>query len=117
MQRAQIVKLWIGDDGAPREAVFDVAGDAENGATVDTKTCEVSGPGADSLCAVWSDPELDPSRPALYYARIVENPTCRWSTHLCNSLPKEKRDALCGSLSVPKTVQERAWTSPIWYTP
>ncbi len=118
LQRAQIVKLWLGEDGAPREAVFDVAGDAQNGATVDTTTCETKGPGADSLCAVWSDPELDPTKPALYYARIVENPTCRWSTHLCNSLPAEKRDALhCGSLGVPKTVQERAWTSPIWYTP
>lgn len=118
LQRAQIVKLWTGDDGLPREAVIDVAGDADNGAAVDTATCQVSGPGADSLCAVWTDPDFDPARPALYYARVLENPTCRWSTHLCNSLPAEKRAALgCDALGVPATVQERAWTSPVWYTP
>ena len=118
LQRAQIVKLWLGPDGAPREQVVDVAGDADNGAVVDTATCQTSGPGATSLCAVWSDPDFDPESPAVYYARVVENPSCRWSTHLCNRLSPEKRAALkCGSLPVSKTVQERAWTSPVWYTP
>ena len=118
LQRAQIVKMWLGPDGAPHEAVFDVAGDANNGATVDTATCEPSGAGATSLCAVWRDPDFDPQSPATYYARVVENPTCRWSTHLCRSLSPEKRAELgCSSLPVPATVQERAWTSPVWYTP
>lgn len=118
LQRAQVVKLWIDEAGTPHEAVFDVAGDAKNGAAVDTATCETKGPGADALCAVWTDPTFDPDRPALYYARVVENPTCRWSTHLCNSLSPEKQAALgCGSLGAPATVQERAWTSPVWYTP
>ena len=118
LQRAQIVKLWIGPDGEPREDVIDIAGDAENGATVDADTCAPKGPGAESLCAVWRDPAFDPARPALYYARVIENPTCRWSTHLCNTLPAEKRAALhCDALPVPKTIQERAWTSPVWYTP
>ncbi len=118
LQRVQVIKLWLGPDGAPHEAVIDVAGDADNGATVDTSTCTPSGPGADALCAVWSDPDFDPAVPALYYARIVENPTCRWSTHLCNTLSKEKRAALgCDSLGVPGTIQERAWTSPVFYTP
>ena len=67
---------------------------------------------------MWSDPDFDPALPAIYYGRVVENPTCRWSTRLCNSLSPEKRAELgCESLGVPKTVQERAWTSPLWYTP
>lgn len=118
LQRAQIVKLWVDAAGTPHEAVIDVAGDAGNGASVDLATCEPQGPGADSLCAVWADPDFDPARPALYYARVLENPSCRWSTHLCNSLPADQREALgCGSLPVPATIQERAWTSPVWYTP
>ena len=118
LQRAQIIKLWLGPDGEPHEAVIDVAGDADNGATVDTATCTPAGPGKDSLCAVWRDPDFDPAAPALYYARVVENPTCRWSTHLCNTLSNDKRAALgCDSLGVPRTIQERAWTSPVWYTP
>lgn len=118
LQRAQIVKLWVTDDGTPHEAVFDIAGDAQNGATVDLDTCEPQGPGEDTLCAVWTDPQFDPKRPALYYARVIENPTCRWSTHVCRSLPSEEREALgCDNLGVPKVIQERAWTSPIWYTP
>ncbi|MEZ4299321.1 MAG: DUF3604 domain-containing protein [Polyangiaceae bacterium] len=118
LQRAQVVKLWLDDAGEPHEAVFDVAGDPDNGATVDTATCETKGQGFDALCAVWTDPDFDPGRPAVYYARIVENPTCRWSTHLCNRLTPEKRAALnCDALGVPDTVQERAWTSPVWYTP
>jgi hypothetical protein len=118
LQRAQVVKLWLAEDGTPHEAVFDVAGDPNNGATVDTATCQSLGSGADALCAVWTDPDFDPARPALYYGRIVENPSCRWSTQVCNTLTPEKRAELgCDSLSVPATVQERAWTSPVWYTP
>lgn len=118
LQRAQIVKIWLDDAGQPHEKVIDVAGDPNNGATVDLTTCEPQGTGFDSLCTVWHDPEFDASVPSLYYARIVENPTCRWSTHLCNRLtPKERADYKCDNLGVPSTVQERAWTSPIWYTP
>lgn len=118
LQRAQIVKLWLAADGSPQEAVFDVAGEADSGAGVDTATCETLGPGADSLCAVWTDPDFERTQAAIYYARVVENPTCRWSTHVCNGLSPEKRVELgCDSLGVPATVQERAWTSPVWYTP
>src|SRR5262250_3346986 len=60
LQRAQIVKGWVDAAGQTHEKVFDVAGDANNGATVDTATCTASGPGADSLCAVWTDPEFNP---------------------------------------------------------
>lgn len=117
LQRAQIIKLWIDAAGTPHEAVYDVAG-APQGGGVDPSTCEPQGPGADSLCAVWTDPDFDPARPATYYGRVLENPTCRWSTHLCNSLSPEKRAELaCDALPVPSTLQERAWTSPVWYEP
>lgn len=125
LQRLQIVKGWIDDSGQSREKVFEVAGDPASTATVDTATCQTSGPGAESLCAVWEDPEFDPSQRAFYYARLLENPSCRWSTYLCNSLhldcsvpasvPAEYAE--CCNPAVAKTIQERAWSSPIWYRP
>ena len=59
LQRVQIVKGWIDADGAAARAVFDVAGDADNGADVDPATCDPRGAGSDALCAVWKDPEFD----------------------------------------------------------
>lgn len=118
LQRLQIVKLWVSTDGAPHEKVFDVAGDPDSGASVDVATCEPIGKGADALCAVWTDPEFDPAHRIAYYARAIENPTCRWSTRVCNALPADQQAALeCNDLGVPKTIQERAWSSPVWYTP
>ena len=114
LQRIQIVKGWVGEDGDFHQAVHDVAGDADNGASVDLATCEPSGPGAPALCGVWQDPDFDPDRPAVYYARVVENPSCRWSTRLCNSLPEAERPDGCTGDALPHTIQERAWTSPIW---
>jgi hypothetical protein len=124
LQRVQIVKVWT-HDGSAQQKVFDVAGDAQNGATVDTATCKTSGPGAASLCAVWRDPEFDPGAHAAYYARVVENPTCRWSTYVCNRAgvrcddPASVRPEFtaCCDQRYPRSIQERAWTSPIWYTP
>ncbi|MCB9639632.1 MAG: DUF3604 domain-containing protein [Myxococcales bacterium] len=117
LQRVQIIKGWVGADGRPYEKVFEVAGDPNNGATVDLQTCKASGAGADTLCAVWSDPEFDPKLHAFYYARAVENPTCRWSTRECIALPAEQRPASCQASHVQKSIQERAWTSPIWFRP
>ncbi len=124
LQRVQIVKGWVDAAGVSHEQVFDVAGGA-TGATVDTQTCTASGPGFDSLCAVWTDPEFDATERAFYYARLLENPTCRWSTYHCNaqgidcsvpgSVPAEWSE--CCNPAVPKTIQERAWSSPIWYRP
>jgi hypothetical protein len=67
--------------------------------------------GAAELVGSWTDPEFDPKRPALYYVRVLEIPTPRWTTYdaVRNGLPLLK--------DVPATIQERAWTSPIWYTP
>jgi hypothetical protein len=118
LQRLQVVKLWIDASGAPREQVVDIGGDPKNGATVDPATCAPAGPGADSLCAVWTDPAFDPARPAVYYARVIENPTCRFTTVICNSLAPEERMKLhCDDGTFPKTIQERAWSSPVWYGP
>jgi hypothetical protein len=123
LQRIQIVKGWVDGGGAAQEKVFDIAGDASNGASVDTSTCSTSGPSFDSLCTVWKDPEFDRSQRAFYYARIVENPVCRWSTRVCNangidcSGPVPPGFGQCCNPAVPKTIQERAWTSPVWYRP
>jgi hypothetical protein len=123
LQRIQIVKGWVDASGTAQEQVFEVAGDPMNGATVDTATCATSGPGSDSLCAVWTDPQFDREERAFYYARVIENPVCRWSTRLCNAqgvdcsgVPPAGLEECCNP-DVPKTIQERAWTSPVWYRP
>ncbi len=124
LQRIQIIKGWV-ENGEKLEAVIEVAGDPNNGASVDVNTCQTSGSGFDSLCSVWKDPDFDPGQHAFYYARVVENPTCRWATQQCiaadincddpESVPEEF--ANCCNADYPKTIQERAWTSPIWYQP
>jgi hypothetical protein len=114
LQRVQIIKGWL-DAAGSHIQVHDVAGDANNGARVDTDTCVPSGPGASDLCAVWTDAAFDPAQHAFYYARVLENPSCRWNAYLCNSLPEAERPARCKD--APRTIQERAWTSPIWYEP
>lgn len=117
LQRVQIVKGWSGEDGVFHQQVIDVAGNKDNGASVDTATCEVSGPGEQQLCAVWSDPEFDPARRAVYYARVLENPSCRFSQRICNAAAPGELPMGCSDPNLPKTIQDRAWTSPIWYTP
>ena len=81
----------------------------ENGATVDLATCTPSGDGAADLRAVWRDPAFKASENAAYYVRVLENPTCRWSTWEAN------RNGTPPRPDVPATIQERAYTSPIWY--
>ncbi|MEE2673404.1 MAG: DUF3604 domain-containing protein [Myxococcota bacterium] len=116
LQRIQIVKGWVSEEGLFHQEVHDVAGNADNGAGVDLATCTPTGVGAASLCASWADPGFDPDIDAVYYARIVENPSCRWSTRLCLSLPEGQRPDGCTSDRLPRLIQERAWTSPIWYS-
>jgi hypothetical protein len=117
LQRIQIIKGWVGEEGSFHQAVYDVAGSSTNGARVDPRTCEPVGPGADTLCAVWRDPDFDPTRRSFYYARVVENPTCRWNAWQCLELEGDERPASCDDPDVPRVIQERAWTSPIWYEP
>jgi hypothetical protein len=123
LQRLQVVKGWVDEGGQTREVVYDVAGDPNNGATVDLDTCVPSGAGFDTLCTVWKDPKFKAEERAFYYVRVLENPVCRWTTRLCNEqgidcdgvVPPEFSD--CCSGFVDKTIQERAWTSPIFYHP
>jgi hypothetical protein len=124
MQRVQVVKAWVDAAGASQEKVFDVACSdggaidpatqrcADNGATVDTSTCAVDESRGDAeLRAVWRDPEFDPAAHALYYVRALENPTCRWSTWDALRAGIEPNPAL------EPVIQERAYTSPIWFVP
>ena len=117
------MKGWLEGDET-RERVFDVAGGASR-ASVDLTTCEPEGKGAAQLCSVWRDRDFDPEQNAFYYARVVEDPTCRWSQHLCVDAGVDCADpstvtpgyeACCSPTHVP-VIQERAWTSPIWFTP
>ena len=84
----------------------------DNGARVNINDCSISNDvGASELKTIWTDPDFDPSIKAFYYVRVLENPTCRWSTW----------DAVKAGVSprpdLHKTIQERAWSSPIWYIP
>jgi len=125
LQRIQVVKGWLGADGTPRERVLDVAGSAANGASVDLSTCVASGPGHADLCTVWVDKDFDAAQPAFYYSRVVENPTCRWSQRLCVAAGVDcaRPDTIgegfegCCAPEHRPVVQERAWSSPIWYRP
>lgn len=121
LQRLQVVKGWLEDD-ALQVQVFDVAGDADNGAGVDLATCEPEGSGSTELCTVWTDPAFDADEVAFYYVRAVENPTCRWTTRQCVaagiSCPTDDPDwGSCCDDRAAQTVQERAWSSPVWYLP
>ena len=125
LQRVQIVKGWVDGEGHSKERVFEVAGDADNGAAVDLATCEPRGTGFKQLCTVWRDPDFAFEQHAYYYARVVENPSCRWSQYICNARGVDCRqpetigkglEPCCAAQHRP-VIQERAWTSPIWYRP
>ena len=123
LQRIQMIKGWY-DGEELRERVLDVAG-GDNDASVDLETCETSGSGHAQLCAVWQDEDFDPDAQAFYYARVVENPVCRWSQRICAEAKVQCDDPAtipegmegCCAPEHRKVVHERAWTSPIWYTP
>jgi hypothetical protein len=114
LQRIQIIKVWPGQGDQIEQRVYDIAGRTGDEASVDLATCTPEGPGADALCTVWSDPDFNPTQDAAYYARVLENPSCRWTFETCSSLPEADRPALCDDPEEVRTVQERAWTSPVW---
>ncbi|MDG2325194.1 MAG: DUF3604 domain-containing protein [Halioglobus sp.] len=124
LQRVQMIKGWIDAQGQTQEKVVDIAcADGltvdpttgrcpDNGASVDLNTCSFSlGSGADELKTLWHDPDYDPDQSAFYYARVLMNPTCRWSSYDAIRLGREPDPR------VPATIRERAWTSPIWLDP
>ncbi|MYF12922.1 MAG: DUF3604 domain-containing protein [Gammaproteobacteria bacterium] len=117
LQRLQVVKGWVDDDGQLAQQVFEVAGDPHNGAGVDPATCARHGEGFAQLCAVWRDPAFESTKRAVYYLRALENPSCRYSAWQCLAMPPEQRPADCADPQTPIAIQERAWSSPIWYTP
>jgi len=123
LQRLQVVKGWT-IDGEHHEKVYDVACSdgasvnpanhrcPDNGAKVDLTNCSITDDvGASELKTVWTDPDFNPDLRAFYYTRVLENPSCRWSTW----------DAIKAGVAprpdLPKTIQERAWSSPIWFVP
>ena len=122
LQRIQVIKGWLDASGAPQERVFEVAGSSDNGAGVNLDTCETTGQGAQNLCTVWQDPTYEKTQSAWYYARVLENPTCRWSQRMCNARqvrcdapegPPKGFEGCCAASHRP-VIQERAWSSPIW---
>ena len=159
LSQIQIIKGWVDEKGKSHEKVYTVAGSPDNNAHVDLNTCMPKGPETDALCNVWRDPDFNPKERAFYYARVIENPVCRWSWLQCRdyalkSDPKKKPvdffSETCSSKKkqknlpkgfrpcclhknisqvnpkkwekiqmgvYPPTVQERAWSSPIWYNP
>ena len=116
LQRLQIIKGWVDASGQSHNRVIDVAGQENIPGEVDLTTGAWSGSGASELCAVFEDTRFNPDQAAYYYLRVVEVPTLRWSWSQCIALPAEDRPKECDN-DAPKTIQELAWTSPIWYTP
>ena len=123
LQRLQIIKGWRAD-GEAKEMVYDIAcsdGGAvdpethrcpDNGAGVDLSNCAVTpDKGAPELRTLWQDPDFDPEQRAFYYVRVLENPKCRWSTWDAIRAGIEPR------VDMEATIQDRAWSSPIWYHP
>jgi len=153
LEQVQIIKGWVDKSGNTHEQVFLVAGDRGNpqnpAGGVDKNTCQTKPGGFERLCAVWEDRDFKADERAFYYARVLEKPVCRYSTHWCmerigvspfnlkrcandlsamaaSSDPIQKlnaeRGASCCSDQttfpfVQPAIQERAWTSPIWYDP
>ena len=124
LDRVQIIKSYINKWGRPGEKVYNVAWSDNRklnaktgklppvGNTVDAKTAKYTNDIGDTqLSAVWTDPDFDPKVKAAYYVRVLEIPTPRWTTF----------DSVKSGLPIPEgipvAIQERAWSSPIWYTP
>ena len=84
----------------------------DNGASVDISDCStVDGTGVGEMKAMWKDPDFDPAQRSAYYVRVLENPSCRWSTW------DAARNGTPPNPDLPAVIQERAWTSPVWYNP
>ncbi|WP_347136790.1 DUF3604 domain-containing protein [Parahaliea mediterranea] len=123
LDRIQIVKGWLDADGRSREKVYDVAWSGGRKPGADGKlppvgdTVDLSIPGwtntigAANLEAIWSDPAFDPEQRAFYYARVIEIPTPRWTAY------DQVKFSLDLPGNIPLKTRERAYTSPIWYTP
>ena len=115
-----VARLVPPEDGAEERVVDIICSDgraadpttgrcAATSATVDLSDCSISGEvGASELKALWTDPDYDSNQNAFYYARVIENPTCRWSTYDALRVGREPLDI------VDPIIREMAWSSPIW---
>ena len=121
LQRLQVIKGYV-EDGEIKEIVFDVACSdgqrvnplnhrcPDNGAKVNLEDCSISREkGSAEIKTFWEDPEFRSDQQVFYYARVLENPTCRWSTWDAVRAEEKPRS------DIPVTIQERAWSSPIWF--
>ena len=142
LERIQIIKGWVNDEGVSQTKVIDVAGEADSPAP--RPDCSISTEGRpEQLCATWTDPEFSPRQDAYYYFRVLEQGICRWNTWECTQLVVDcgRLDPATGTFEAEAsiwagwegccdiqgepgsftgtrrfdTIQERAWTSPIWY--
>ncbi len=123
LDRIQVIKGWVDKAGQTHEKIFNVAWSDNRtlnpdgklpavGNTVDLKTATYSNDiGAIKLQTIWKDPTFDASLSAFYYLRVLEIPTPRWTTYDAVTLGVDV------AKDVPTTIQERAWSSPIWYNP
>jgi hypothetical protein len=123
LDRIQIVKGWLNDDGSTKEKVYDVVWSDDRKRDADGKLPPVGNTvnvekatwtntiGAPELMTVWTDPDFDADMPSFYYARVLEIPTPRWTAYEAMRFGIKMDD------KVPMTTQERAYTSPIWYSP
>jgi hypothetical protein len=122
LQRIQVIKGFIQADGTTDEKVYDVACSdglavnpetqrcPDNGAQVSLDDCSTTPDKGDAeLISLWQDPDFKPGEKAFYYVRVLENPSCRWSTW------DAVRAGVAPRSDLAKTIQERAWSSPIWY--
>ncbi len=120
LDRVQVIKGWIDEDGASHEKIFDVSWSGDRammdggispvGSTVDLSSATYTNDiGAISLSTVWKDPEFDERTSSFYYLRVLEIPTPRWTTYDAARMGVDVPD------NVMSTIQERAWSSPIWY--
>jgi len=123
LDRLQIIKGWLDAEGKTHEKVYDLAWSDDRKPGADGKLPPVGNTvnvaeatytnaiGVPALQAFWSDPDFDPAERAFYYVRVIEIPTPRWTTYDAKifgvKLPED----------VPSSIQERGYTSPIWYTP
>lgn len=121
LDRIQVVKGWVDADGNTQEKIYNVAWSGDRkldakgklpsvGNTVDIANASYTNTiGSAELSTVWTDPDFDPALPAFYYIRVLEIPTPRWSTYDAKALGIEPPK------DFPATIQERAWSSPVWY--
>jgi len=146
IERIQVIKGWLDEKGQSHEKVYTLAGEIEPGLGVDPESCASTHRGHSQLCSQWQDPDYQADQPAFYYARILETPSCRWSTLQCQAAGVNPFDAQCAIQAAAANaaahdagatgpvydnccraveseafyspvINERAWTSPIWVTP